>query len=97
MGVGKIGNPKALEGPLRTSGHYRPGAGGDLARKSISNFKLREGGIGAKVTYEGHHVAFTRKVFNVVLPRIRDFRGLSPAHSMAVELFVRPEGADHLP
>ncbi len=51
-----------------------------IARKAISNFKLREGmKIGCKVTLRGkrmHH--FFDKLATVVLPRIRDFQGLSP-------------------
>ncbi|MGA8534558.1 MAG: 50S ribosomal protein L5 [Candidatus Tumulicola sp.] len=48
------------------------------ARKSIAAFKLREGmNIGAKVTLRGERMyVFLDKLFNVVLPRIRDFRGL---------------------
>src|SRR3972149_4995644 len=49
------------------------------ARKSISNFKLREGmKIGAKVTLRrGRMYEFLDRVVNVALPRVRDFRGLS--------------------
>jgi len=49
------------------------------ARKSISNFKLREGmPLGAKVTLRGASMyAFVEKLLYVVLPRIRDFRGVS--------------------
>ena len=48
------------------------------AKKSIAAFKLREGmNIGAKVTLRGDRMyIFLDKLFNVVLPRIRDFRGL---------------------
>ena len=50
------------------------------ARKSISNFKLREGvAIGTTVTLRGDRAYyFLDKLFNIVVPRIRDFRGLSP-------------------
>lgn len=50
-----------------------------MARKSISNFKLREGmPIGAKVTLRGQLMyEFLEKLLYVVLPRIRDFRGVS--------------------
>jgi large subunit ribosomal protein L5 len=50
------------------------------ARKAISNFKLREGmKIGAKVTLRGDRAYhFLDKLATVVLPRIRDFQGLSP-------------------
>jgi large subunit ribosomal protein L5 len=52
------------------------------ARKSVSNFKLREGmAIGAKVTLRGDRMyAFLEKLINIALPRIRDFRGI-PAKS----------------
>lgn len=48
------------------------------ARKSVSNFKLREGMvIGAKVTLRGEKMyEFMDRLFNITLPRIRDFRGL---------------------
>jgi large subunit ribosomal protein L5 len=48
------------------------------AKKSIANFKLRQGmKIGAKVTLRGERMyVFLDKLFNIVLPRIRDFRGL---------------------
>jgi large subunit ribosomal protein L5 len=50
------------------------------AKKSISNFKLREGmNIGAKVTLRGERMyEFLDRFINAALPRIRDFRGLSP-------------------
>lgn len=50
-----------------------------LARKSISNFKIREGMVvGAKVTLRGEQMyAFLDKLVNVALPRVRDFRGIS--------------------
>ncbi len=49
------------------------------AKKSIAAFKLREGmNVGAKVTLRGDRMyVFLDKLFNVVLPRIRDFRGLN--------------------
>jgi large subunit ribosomal protein L5 len=49
------------------------------ARVSIANFKLREGrSIGAKVTLRGEKMwAFLDRLINVVLPRVRDFRGIS--------------------
>ncbi|GMR24751.1 MAG: 50S ribosomal protein L5 [Ignavibacteria bacterium] len=49
------------------------------ARKSISNFKLREGmNIGAKVTLRNNRMyEFLDRVVNIALPRVRDFRGLS--------------------
>lgn len=50
------------------------------AKKSIANFKLREGrSIGAKVTLRGERMwSFFDRLINVALPRTRDFRGLSP-------------------
>ncbi len=49
------------------------------AKKSIAAFKLREGmNIGGKVTLRGERMyVFLDKLFNIVLPRIRDFRGLN--------------------
>ncbi|MGB4440303.1 MAG: 50S ribosomal protein L5 [Sedimentibacter sp.] len=49
------------------------------AKKSISNFKLREGmAVGCKVTLRGEHMyEFLDKLVNVALPRVRDFRGVS--------------------
>lgn len=50
------------------------------ARKAISNFKLREGQpIGVKVTLRGLRMYdFIERLFNIVMPRIRDFRGFPP-------------------
>ncbi len=50
------------------------------ARKSVANFKLREGmPIGAKVTLRGDRMyEFLDRLFNVALPRVRDFRGINP-------------------
>jgi large subunit ribosomal protein L5 len=50
------------------------------ARKSIANFKLREGRIiGSKVTLRGDRMwAFLDRLVNIALPRVRDFRGVSP-------------------
>jgi large subunit ribosomal protein L5 len=50
------------------------------ARKSIANFKLREGRlIGTKVTLRGDRMwAFLDRLMNTALPRVRDFRGVSP-------------------
>ena len=50
------------------------------ARKSVANFKLREGmNIGAKVTLRGDRMyEFLDRLFNVALPRVRDFRGIKP-------------------
>jgi large subunit ribosomal protein L5 len=81
IGVGEaVGNPKLLDTAYAELGHIagqRPVI--TRARNSISNFKLREGvKIGTKVTLRRAHMwAFLDKLFSVVLPRIRDFRGLS--------------------
>ncbi len=50
------------------------------AKKSIANFKLREGRqIGVKVTLRGDRMwAFLDRLMNIALPRVRDFRGISP-------------------
>ncbi len=50
------------------------------ARKSVANFKLREGmAIGAKVTLRGDRMyEFLDRFFNLALPRVRDFRGINP-------------------
>jgi large subunit ribosomal protein L5 len=50
------------------------------AKKSISNFKLREGmDIGAKVTLRGNRMyEFLDRLLNVALPRVKDFRGVNP-------------------
>lgn len=50
------------------------------ARKSISNFKLREGmEIGAKVTLRGARMyEFLYRLVNIALPRVKDFRGVNP-------------------
>lgn len=50
------------------------------AKKSVANFKLREGmPIGAKVTLRGERMyEFIERLFSAALPRVRDFRGISP-------------------
>jgi len=81
MSVGEaIQNSKALEkavDELTTISGQKPVI--TKAKKSIAAFKLREGmNIGAKVTLRGERMyVFLDKLFNVVLPRIRDFRGLN--------------------
>ena len=49
------------------------------AKKSVANFKLRQGmPIGAKVTLRGERMyEFVDRLFNVALPRVRDFRGIN--------------------
>ncbi len=82
IGVGEaLDNPKALEAAvedLTTITGQRPIQ--TKARKSIANFKLREGRIiGTKVTLRGDRMwSFLDRVMNVALPRVRDFRGVSP-------------------
>ena len=51
-----------------------------LARKSVANFKLRQGmKIGAKVTLRGEKMyEFMDRFFNLALPRVRDFKGINP-------------------
>ena len=50
------------------------------AKKSVANFKVREGmNIGVKVTLRGERMyEFRDRLFNVALPRVRDFRGINP-------------------
>ena len=82
MGVGDaVTDSKALDGAIRdltTITGQKPSV--RRARKSIATFKLREGmPIGAKVTIRGDRMwDFFDRVLSVALPRIRDFRGLSP-------------------
>ena len=81
IGAGEaLDNPKALEAAvsdLTIITGQKPVT--TKARKSIANFKLREGRlIGAKVTLRGDRMwAFLDRVINVALPRVRDFRGVS--------------------
>jgi len=81
MGLGKAPtNPKLLENALVELGTITgQKAVPTKARKSISNFKLREGmSIGARVTLRDHRMwEFLDRFINVALPRIRDFRGVS--------------------
>ena len=51
-----------------------------FAKKSVANFKLREGmKIGAKVTLRGEKMyEFMDRLFNFALPRVRDFKGINP-------------------
>ncbi len=81
IGVGEaLDNPKALDAAVRdltTITGQRPVI--TKAKKSIANFKLREGrAIGTKVTLRGDRMwAFFDRLVNVALPRVRDFRGIS--------------------
>jgi len=81
IGAGEaLDNPKALEAAVADLTII---AGQKLimnkARKSIANFKLREGRlIGTKVTLRGDRMwAFLDRLLNTALPRVRDFRGVS--------------------
>ena len=81
MGVGEAReNPKALESAVNemtTISGQKPVV--TKAKKSISNFKLREGmSVGCKVTLRGTKMNdFLDKFMNIALPRVRDFRGVS--------------------
>ena len=82
MGMGKAtSDPKLLEAAmddLAMITGQRPDV--RRAKKSVSQFKLRKGTpIGCKVTLRGTRMyEFFDRLVNVVIPRIRDFRGLSP-------------------
>lgn len=82
IGLGEaMDNPKALDAAvidLTTITGQKPVV--TKARKSIANFKLREGrAIGTAVTLRGDRMwAFIDRLMNIVLPRVRDFRGVSP-------------------
>jgi len=81
MGVGDVKeNPKAMDSAVKDleiiSGQ-KPII--TKAKKSVANFKIRQGmNIGCKVTLRGERMYnFVDKLFNVALPRVRDFRGVS--------------------
>jgi len=82
IGVGEaVQNPKALDGAvndLTVISGQKPVI--TRAKKSIAGFKLREGiAIGCKVTLRGERMYdFLDKLINFILPRVRDFRGVSP-------------------
>lgn len=82
IGLGEAkDNPKALESALKDLtiiAGQKPVV--TIAKKSIANFKLREGNkIGCKVTLRGQKMYdFLDKLMNVALPRVRDFRGVKP-------------------
>ncbi len=82
IGIGEAkDNPKALEaavGDVRTITGQQPMT--INARKSVAAFKLREGQtVGIKATLRGRRMwYFLEKLIGVALPRIRDFRGVSP-------------------
>ena len=81
MGLGADkDNPKAIDNAvseLATIAGQKPII--TKAKKSVANFKVREGmNIGAKVTLRGDRMYyFMDKLMNIVLPRVRDFRGIS--------------------
>lgn len=81
MGVGEaVNNPKVLDSAVRDLtliAGQKPVV--TRAKKSIAGFRLREGmPIGCKVTLRGERMyQFLDKLFNVSLPRVRDFRGIS--------------------
>jgi large subunit ribosomal protein L5 len=81
MGLGaEKENPKGIESAVKElsiiAGQH---AVVTRAKKSVANFKVREGmSIGAKVTLRGERMySFVDKLMNIVLPRVRDFRGVS--------------------
>lgn len=82
MGIGEsTGNAKAIEGGVKdliAIVGQKPVV--NRARKSIATFKVREGQpVGASVTLRGARMYdFLSKLINIALPRIRDFRGVSP-------------------
>jgi large subunit ribosomal protein L5 len=81
LGGEAMDNPKQLEaamGDMTIIAGQKPIM--TKARKSIANFKLREGRIiGTKVTLRGAKMwAFLDRLVNTALPRVRDFRGISP-------------------
>jgi large subunit ribosomal protein L5 len=82
MGVGEAkDNPKVLDAAVNDMtliAGQRPVI--TKARKSVASFKIREGmPIGCKVTLRGERMyEFLDKLLNIALPRVRDFRGVSP-------------------
>ena len=82
MGIGEgKENPKLLEAAVKELSQItgqRPVI--TKAKKSVASYKLREGmSIGCKVTLRGTRMYdFINKLINVALPRVRDFRGISP-------------------
>ncbi|MCX2979422.1 50S ribosomal protein L5 [Halieaceae bacterium IMCC14734] len=82
MGVGEaLGDKKVLEnavGDMQSIAGQKPVV--TLARRSIAGFKVREGWpIGCKVTMRGERMyEFLERLISIAIPRIRDFRGISP-------------------
>jgi large subunit ribosomal protein L5 len=82
MGVGEaVQNSRALDGAMEDLARIT-GQKAQLrrARKSIAGFKIREGmPVGARVTLRGERMwEFLDRLISVALPRVRDFRGVSP-------------------
>ena len=82
MGVGEaVGDKKVLENCRGRHGEdRRPEAVVTKARKSIAGFKIRDGWpIGCKVTLRSERMyEFLERLISIAIPRIRDFRGISP-------------------
>ena len=82
VGVGEAReNPKAIEATVKDIGAItgqKPIVCN--AKKSVANFKIRQGmKIGAKVTLRGDRMyEFLDRLFNLALPRVRDFKGINP-------------------
>ena len=102
MGVGEAArDSKLIEGAIRdltAITGQKPMV--TKARKSIAQFKLREGmPIGAHVTLRGDRMwEFLDRLLSLALPRIRDFRGLSPAPVRRQrQLHLRSDRAGHVP
>ena len=102
MGVGEAArDSKLIEGAIRdltVITGQKPAV--TKARKSIAQFKLREGmPIGTHVTLRGDRMwEFLDRLLSLALPRIRDFRGLSPqAVRRQGQLHVRSDRAGHVP
>jgi large subunit ribosomal protein L5 len=81
MGLGEAkDNPKVMESAVKEMAAItgqKPVV--TKAKKSIANFKVREGmPVGCKVTLRGDNMyVFADKLFNIALPRVRDFKGVS--------------------
>ena len=88
MGLGEaFGDKKVLEnalGDMEKITGQKPVT--TLARKSVASFKVRDGyPIGCKVTLRREQMyEFLDRLISISIPRVRDFRGLNPNHSMAV-------------
>ena len=83
MGVGEaVVNSRALDGAMEDLARIT-GQKAQLrrSRKSIAGFKIREGmPVGARVTLRGERMwEFLDRFISIALPRVRDFRGISPA------------------